>query len=240
MLFDANSLKGKTVAITGASKGIGKETAILLSSLGANLLLGARSIENLSEFANLISTKVAYQYLNVEDEKSVQEFFNVGVSTFGKIDALINSAGYGTFNSFLELTTEEFDRMISVNLRGTFITSKYFAEHMVNNKQGQIININSIAGNTVLEGNSGYSASKFGLLGLSKVMQLELRKLGVYVTNVLPGSTSTTFWDNIENHPDKTKMIPQDVIAKHIASILCQPEGVVVEEVTITPPLGIL
>lgn len=240
MLFNSNVLKGKNVAITGATKGIGRETASLLSSFGTNLLLGGRSIDLLSEIETPHSNKVVYKHLDVEDETSIQNFFNEGVSKFGKIDALINCAGYGSFSSFLELSTEEFDRMISVNLRGTFLISKYFANHMVKNMYGQIININSIAGNTILEGNAGYSASKFGLQGLSKVMQLELRKKGVFVTNVLPGSTNTSFWDSIENHPDKSKMIPQDVIAKNIVSILCQPEGVVVEEVTITPPLGIL
>lgn len=240
MMFNTQVIQGKNIAITGASKGIGRETAHLLSSLGANLLIGSRSVEELSELATSLSNKVVYKQLDVEDESSVQEFLNEGLSKLGNIDVLINCAGYGSFSSFLELTTEEFDRMISVNLRGTFLTSKYFANHMVKNKKGQIINFNSIAGNTVLEGNAGYSSSKFGLLGLSKVMQLELRKQGVYVTSVLPGSTNTSFWDHIQNHPDKTKMIPQNVIAKHIAFIVSQPEGVVVDEVTITPSLGIL
>lgn len=240
MAFNTDILKGKNIAITGASKGIGKETAKLLSSLGANLLLGARTLDALIEVSANQSNKVVHQFLDVTNEDSVRNFVELGISEFGEIDALVNCSGYGTFNSFLELSTEEFDRMISVNLRGTFLTSKYFSKHMVKNKRGQIININSIAGEMVLEGNAGYSSSKFGLLGLSKVMQLELRKQGVYVTSVLPGSTSTSFWDHIENHPDKSKMIPQDVVAKHIVSILCQPEGVVVEEVTITPPLGIL
>ncbi|MCM3390382.1 SDR family oxidoreductase [Ureibacillus chungkukjangi] len=243
MVFNTNSLKGKNIAITGATKGIGRATAMLLSSLGANLLLGARDVIHLQDLTSSFSgsqSNVIVQYLNVEEEKSIMEFLNLGLSKLGKIDALVNCAGYGLFNSFLDLTTEEFDRMISVNLRGSFLTSKHFANHMVRNKRGQIININSIAGNIVLEGNSGYSASKFGLLGLTKVMQLELRKQGVFVTSILPGSTNTSFWDHIDNHPDKSKMIPQEVIAMNIASVLCQPEGAVVEEITITPPLGVL
>lgn len=243
MLFNSNSLKGKNIAITGATKGIGRAAAILLSSLGANLLIGARNESELKELTNLLSNdsgNSVYQHLNVEEENSIIEFLNVGITKLGKIDALINSAGNGSFNSFLDTTTEEFDRMISVNLRGTFLTSKHFAKHMVENKHGQIININSIAGNTVLAGNAGYSASKFGLLGLTKVMQLELRKQGVYVTSILPGSTNTAFWDRIENHPDRSKMIPSETIAMNIAAILSQPDGAVVEEITITPPLGVL
>lgn len=239
MLFN-NTLKEKNIAIIGATKGIGRATAILLSSMGANLLIGSRSLEDLKELSTALSTKVIVHQLNVEDENSIIQFLNEGVSKLGKIDALVNCAGYGSFSSFLDLSTEEFDRMIAVNLRGSFLTSKHFAKHMVENKRGQIININSIAGSTILEGNAGYSASKFGLLGLSRVMQLELRKQGVYVTSVLPGSINTPFWDHIENHPDKTQMIPQETIAKHIVSILGQPDGAVIDEITIMPPLGIL
>ncbi len=239
MVFN-NSLENKNIAITGATKGIGRATASLLSSMGANLLIGSRNIEDLEQLAaSLITTVIAHQ-LNVEEEKSIIQFLNEGLSKLGKIDALVNCAGYGSFSSFLDLSTEEFDRMIAVNLRGSFLTSKHFAKHMVENDGGQIININSIAGSTVLEGNAGYSASKFGLLGLSRVMQLELRKQGVYVTSVLPGSINTPFWDHIDNHSDKAKMIPQETIAKHIVSILCQPDGAVVDEITIMPPLGIL
>ena len=241
MMFNTNNLKDKNIAITGASSGIGRATAALLSSMGANLLIGSRNIDDLDHLSHsLMPGRVVSKQLDVEDENSIVAFLSEGIVKLGKIDALINCAGYGSFSSFLELSTEEFDRMISVNLRGSFLTSKHFANHMVKNKHGQIININSIAGNTALEGGAGYSASKFGLLGLSKVMQLELRKHGVYVTSVLPGSINTPFWDTIDNHPDKSKMIPQDTIAKHIVSILCQPDGAVVDEVTITPPLGIL
>lgn len=243
MLFNTNSLKGKNIAITGATKGIGKAAATLLASLGANLLIGARNESELRELAAILSddsVNVVYRQLNVEEEQSIIEFLNLGIAKLGKIDALINCAGYGSFNSFLDTTIEEFDRMISVNLRGTFLTSRHFAKHMIENKRGQIININSIAGNTVLAGNAGYSASKFGLLGLTKVMQLELRKQGVYVTSILPGSTNTAFWDHIDNHPDRSKMIPSETIAMNIASVLSQPDGAVVDEITITPPLGVL
>lgn len=240
MLFDYNTLKGKNVAITGATKGIGKATAILLSSIGANLLIGSRNAEELDKLSATLQTKVIPQQLNVEDERSIINFLNKGIEKLGKIDALVNCAGYGSFSSFLELPVEQFDRMIAVNLRGTFLTSQHFAKHMMKNKRGQIININSIAGAAVLEGNAGYSASKFGLLGLSRVMQLELRKQGVFVTSILPGSTNTPFWDDIENHPEKSKMIPQETVAKHIAAILCQPDGAVIDEITIMPPLGIL
>lgn len=239
-MFDFKALKGKNIAITGATKGIGRATSILLSELGANLLVGSRNDDDLVSLTSTLQSKTIGVQLDVSVEDSVKNFFERGLTELGNIDALINCAGYGNFTSFLDLSTEDFDRMIAINLRGSFLTSKFFAKHMEENKRGQIINVNSIAGTTALHGCAGYSASKFGLLGLSRVMQQELRSKGVYVTSILPGSIDTPFWDKMNSAPDRSKMIPPESIAKHIANILNQPDGSVIDEVTIMPPLGIL
>jgi len=239
-MIELGRLKNKTVVITGATGGIGKETAILLDRLGANLVLGARNESLLETIASRMKTKPLALPLDVTDEQSVRRFADEAVSKYGKIDALINSAGTGVFGSFLTLSTEDFDRMISVNLRGTFLCCKYFGRHMVRNREGRIINIISIAGTTALPGCGGYSASKFGVLGLSRVMQNELREKGVYVTAVLPGAVATPFWDKIGNKPDMSQMIPVRSLAQHLILILCQPDGAVVDEMTVMPPLGIL
>jgi 3-oxoacyl-[acyl-carrier protein] reductase len=130
--------------------------------------------------------------------------------------------------------------MMNVNLRGTFLCCKYFGQHMLLNNAGKIINVVSIAGTTALPGCGGYSASKFGVLGLTKVLQAELRGKGVTATAVLPGAVATSFWDGMEHKPDVSKMIPTQTLAKHIVYILCQPEGAVIDEITIMPPKGIL
>lgn len=239
-MFDFETLKGKNIAITGATRGIGRATSILLSELGANLLIGSRNNDDLVSLSTRLLSKTVGVQLDVSDEESVKNFLERGLTELDSIDALINCAGYGNFGSALDLTTEDFDRMISVNLRGTFLSCKYFGKHMVENKSGQILNIISMAGNTALAGCAGYSASKFGVLGLSKVLQTELRGSGVQVTSVLPGSVNTEFWDHMESTPDRSKMIPPENIAKHLVYLLCQPEGAVVDEVTIMPPLGVL
>jgi 3-oxoacyl-[acyl-carrier protein] reductase len=239
-MFDFNALKGKNIAITGATKGIGRATSILLSDLGANLLVGSRNNDDLVSLTSTLKSKTIGVRLDVTVEDSVKSFFERGLTELGNIDALINCAGYGNFCSALDMTTDDFDHMISVNLRGTFLTCKYFGRHMVENKSGKILNIISMAGNTALAGCAGYSASKFGVLGLSKVLQTELRGSGVHITSVLPGSVNTEFWDQMENTPDRTKMIPPENIAKHLVYLLCQPEEAVVDELTIMPPLGVL
>lgn len=242
MEFNSDGLKGENIAITGATKGIGRATAIPLSYLGVNLLIGSRCEEDLQSLATSLRSRVTYKQLDVADENPVMAFLSEGEINLWKIDALINCGGCSSLNLFLELSREKFERIISFSLSGPFLISKYFANHIVKNRRGQIINISSIsiAGNTMLEGDTVYSASKFALLELSKAMQLELRKKGVYATSVFPESTSTFFWKQIGNYPEQSKMIPQETIVKYMVSVLCQPEGAVVEEVTITPPLGIL
>ncbi|BCB05717.1 SDR family oxidoreductase [Bacillus sp. KH172YL63] len=227
-------LTGKTVMITGASKGIGYETASLLKEEGANLVLGSRSMkENLNE-------RVLEYPLDVSNEQSVKDFTEKAVEQFGTIDILINNAGVGVFGSVLDTDVEDFDHMISTNLRGAFLLSKYVGRIMTEKRKGHILNLVSIAGTSALPGCGGYSASKFGLLGLTKVMQAELRQEGVQVTAVIPGAVSSSFWEKIDPKPDMSAMIPADVIAKHLLSLLTQPEGAYVDEITIMPPLGIL
>jgi 3-oxoacyl-[acyl-carrier protein] reductase len=239
-MIDFGQIKGKTIVITGATKGIGKETAMLLSQSGANLVLGARNENELNMVSARLETKTLAIPVNVSEEESVRNFVNKAISRFGKIDALINSAGTGVFESLITLSTEDFDRMIAVNLKGTFLCCKYFGQHMLQQHEGKMINVVSIAGTMALPGCGGYSASKFGVLGLSKVLQAELRGKGVQVMSVLPGAVATPFWDKIENKPDVSQMIPVQSLAKHLIYLLCQPEGAVVDEITIMPPLGIL
>lgn len=241
--MNVNQLQGKTVVITGASRGIGKEIAIQLGKLGANLILGSRNQKELHDVARRIDAeggRILPVLLDVTDESSVRNIVNVSYEQFGSVDALINCAGVGIFSSIVDSTTDHFDQMINVNLRGTYLTCKYFGKHMVEQGKGHIVNLVSIAGTTALPGCGGYSASKFGVLGFTRVLQAELRTKGVSVTAVLPGAVSSSFWNSIDLKPDLSAMIPTSVMAQHIVYILCQPKGATIDEITIMPPLGIL
>lgn len=232
--MSSQSLKGKTIVITGSSRGIGKETAELLQKLEANLVLGSRS-NTYKAYGNVLEMP-----LDVSSEESVKQLFEEAVNRFGSVDVLINSAGVGSFDRIIGSSTDHFDQMISVNLRGTYLTCKYFGKHMADHGKGHILNLVSIAGNTALPGGGGYSASKFGVLGLTRVLQVELREKGVQVTSVIPGSVRSSFWDNIEPKLDLSKMIPTETVAKHLLYLINQPHGAFIDEITIMPPLGIL
>ncbi|WP_206919718.1 SDR family oxidoreductase [Alicyclobacillus suci] len=238
-----DSFEGRTIAITGASRGIGRETAKWLGTLGANVALGARTEDELDEIATLVEQSGGHalpMYLDVTDEQSVLQFRDACVEQFGRVDGLVNSAGVGTFAPVLELSTDAFEEMLSVNVKGTFLCAKYFAQQMVQQRSGHIVNISSIAGTVALPGGGGYSASKFGVIGLSRVLQVELRRSGVQVTSVLPGAVNSSFWDSLQDKPDMASMIPLSTLARHIIYLLSEQEGAFVDEVTIMPPFGIL
>jgi 3-oxoacyl-[acyl-carrier protein] reductase len=240
-MMDLTTLKGKTIAITGASRGIGRETAKLLARQGANLILGSRNEADLNDpVFQSVPDQILTTSLDVTNEQSIDLFTQRGITRFGKVDALINCAGVGVFSSILESETEDFDRMVSVNLRGTYLCCKHFARHMVSRGEGKIINIVSIAGTTALAGCGGYSASKFGLLGFTKVLQTELRGKGIQVTSVLPGAVNSSFWDGMDPKPDLSEMIPIESMAMHLIYLLCLPKDNVIDEITIMPPRGIL
>lgn len=245
LLAVGGRLKGKTVAVTGASKGIGRETALQLAALGANLVLGARDTAALESLAAEVrktapEADLAYCSLDVTDGESVRKFAQLGAERFGRVDALVNNAGFGVFAPALEMSPDDFSRMVDVNLKGAFLCAQAFGRLMAAEGQGQILNLVSIAGTTALAGCAGYSASKFGLLGLTKVLQTELRRQGVQVTAVIPGSVRSSFWDGMEFTPNLEDMIPTETLAAHLVYLLGQPPGAFIDEITIMPPKGIL
>ncbi|WP_428911901.1 SDR family oxidoreductase [Niallia sp. Krafla_26] len=228
------TLQGKTIAITGSSRGIGLAVSNLVNESGGNLVLGSRS------YQDRVQDNRLELYLDVTREDSVKHFYEKAIEQFGTVDVLINSAGVGVFSSIIDSSTEDFDRMINVNLRGTYLTCKYFGKHMVDTHQVHMINLVSIAGTMALTGCGGYSASKFGVMGLTKVLQAELRGKGIQVTSVIPGSVSSSFWNEFDPKPDLSQMIPVESVASHILYLLHQPQGAYIDEITIMPPLGIL
>lgn len=241
----ADRIRGMTVAVTGASRGIGRETAAQLSALGANLVLGARDTAAVEALAAELTARhpgvrVLPLPLDVAEEASVRDFARTAAERFGRVDALVNNAGFGVFAGALELSADDFARMLDVNLKGAFLCSQAFGRLMASQGSGKMLNLVSIAGTTALPGCAGYSASKFGLLGLTKVLQAELRTKGVQVTAVIPGAVASSFWDSMEFTPNLDDMIPTETLAAHLVYLLGQPDGAYIDEITIMPPKGIL
>jgi NAD(P)-dependent dehydrogenase (short-subunit alcohol dehydrogenase family) len=181
----------KTILITGTSSGIGKETAKLFASKGWNVIATMRKPEQeteLNQLENVLVTK-----LDVQKPATISTSIREGIDKFGKIDAIINNAGYGQLGVFEAVTPEKVMQQFDVNVFGIMNTIREILPHFRENKEGLIINISSGAGRFSLPLNSLYCASKFAIEGFSEALSFELSALNIGVKIIEPGGTTTNF-----------------------------------------------
>jgi len=190
----AISLDGKKAIITGAGKGIGRATALSLAKEGVSLGLVARTETDLQKVAKELENDGVDVFIatadvgsNEEVETAMEQLMN----DLGSVDILINNAGIAKFGGFLELDVEEWERIIQVNLLGMYYVTRAILPKMIEQKSGDIINISSTAGERGGPKTSAYSASKFGVLGLTESLAMEARKSNIRVTALTPSTVVT-------------------------------------------------
>ena len=188
------NLKGKTALVTGGGRGLGKAVALALAAEGVNVAITGRNENNLKSVVAEIESKgvkSSYSVFDVTDKKQVFISLEKLQNDFGKFDILINNAGIAAFGGILEMDDEQWEDIVKTNLFGPYYVVKAVVPGMVEKKSGDVVNISSTAG---LKGNaltSAYSASKFGLIGMSESMMFELRKQNIRVTTLTPSTIST-------------------------------------------------
>jgi len=229
------------VLITGASQGIGEALALEFAKelKGVRLALVARTKKNLIRVASRckkLGAQVEIFPCDVTDEQAVLALKKAVTKTFKQVDVLINNAGNFKAASLVDMSVAMFDQLISTNLRSVFLVSQAFIPQMIKRKQGSIFNMSSIAGLIAYPGGAGYSAAKFGVTGLSKVMRSELKAHGIRVTCVYPGATFSPSWKG-SNVPEK-RMMPAEDVAKAFYAIYQMSKRTVVEEIVLRPLLG--
>lgn len=199
--------ENKIVLVTGAGRGIGASIAKRFASEGAEVIVNySGNDETAQKTVDEITATggQAQKYkCSVNDSESVKVMIDEIIKKFGRIDILVNNAGITKDGLMLRMTDEDFDRVIDVNLKGTFNCTKYVSKYMLKQKSGKIINISSVVG---LSGNAGqvnYSASKAGIIGITKSAAKELSSRGITVNAVAPGYVDTDMTkvlsDNIRN-----------------------------------------
>ncbi|WP_205503137.1 3-ketoacyl-ACP reductase [Rufibacter psychrotolerans] len=209
------SLKGKTALITGAGKGLGKAIAIALAKEGVNVALLARTQSDLQKVAEEIESlgvETSVVTADVTDLHSVNEAVEQVRQELGFIDILINNAGTAAFGKFLDLEPEQWEHIIKVNLLGPYYVTRAVLPAMISKKTGDIVNISSTAGQRGAAMTSAYSASKFGLIGLSESLMQEVRKHNIRVTTLTPSTVATDLSLGLnltDGNPEKV-MQPED------------------------------
>ncbi|WP_416420220.1 3-ketoacyl-ACP reductase [Priestia aryabhattai] len=224
----AQSLKGKVALITGAGKGIGRSTAIELAKEGVNIGLIARTEADLKAVASELEAfdvQVAYATADVSSMEEVNTAVEHLHTKLGATDILINNAGIGKFGGFLELDPAEWKQIIDVNLMGVYYVTRAVLPQLIEKNGGDIINISSTAGQKGAPVTSAYSASKFGVLGLTESLALEVRKHNIRVTALTPSTVATelAYKENLtDGNPDKV-MQPEDLAEIMVAQLKLHP-----------------
>jgi short-subunit dehydrogenase len=229
-------LKGKKIVIAGATGSIGEQTTKQLLASGADVFLLAKDANRLGELvAELqLPSNRAFQ-VDITNGEHLQEVAKVINEEIIAPDVLINAVGIGIIKPFEQLSFEEFDKSISVNLYGAFHLLKSFLPAMKEQKKGLIINIPGVLGKTPMAGATAYSASKYGLNGMMKSLREELKRTDIRITQLFLGGVDSRFWDTIDLRVQRDKMIMAEEAAKAIWFLCQQPSSGVVSEMVIQP-----
>lgn len=229
-------LKDKVALVTGASRGIGKAIAIHLAANGAKVAVNYSSSESSAiEVAEIIkknggTAEIFKARVNVESE--VEEMFTAIEKSLGVVDILVNNAGITKDNLLMRMKTEEWDVVIDVNLKGTFLCTRRAVKGMMKNRYGKIINISSVVGFAGNAGQFNYSATKAGVIGMTKSAALELASRGIRVNAVAPGFIET----------DMTASLTDEVKAAYLEKIplksLGKPEDIANAVAYLASPLS--
>jgi 3-oxoacyl-[acyl-carrier protein] reductase len=233
------SLKGKTALVTGAGKGLGKALSLALATEGVNLMLLSRTKEDLiavAAEASEINTgiKIAFRVADTADFESVSTAISDLTKTIGPVEILINNAGIGKFGPIMTLSVAEWEGIIRTNLLGPYYCIHEILPGMMERKTGDIVNVSSTAGLKGSPVTSAYSASKFGLIGLSESLMLEARKSGVRVFTATPSTVATPLaiaMGLTDGDPEKV-LQPED-FADMIIAHLKLPRRALVKDVSL-------
>jgi NADP-dependent 3-hydroxy acid dehydrogenase YdfG len=225
-------LKDKIILVVGGTGTIGFHISKLLQTSGAHVYITGRDETKLKEAA--ASANIPMENTFVLDITNVREI-QYTASQLPAIDILINAAGIGIIKNFEDLTEEEFERTIQVNLFGTFRLLKVFLPAMKERKKGLIINLPGVLGKTPMAGATAYAASKYGLNGLMKSLREELKRTEIRITQIFLGGVDSRFWDTIDLRVQRDKMIIAEEAAKAIWFLCQQPASGVVSEMVLQP-----
>ncbi|WP_423800681.1 3-ketoacyl-ACP reductase [Neobacillus sp. SAB-20_R2A] len=225
----AQSLKGKVAFITGAGRGIGKAAALALANEGVNIGLLARTEAELQKVVSEVEglgVKAAYAAVDIASQDDVGQAVEKLTAELGTADILINNAGIGKFATLLEMDPQEWKQIIDVNLMGTYYVTRAVLPQLIEKNRGDIINISSTNGLNGAATSSAYSASKFGVIGLTESLAQEVRRNNIRVTALTPSTVATELavkTNLIAENNDEKYMQPEDIAEFIVAQLKLHP-----------------
>jgi len=215
-----SDLKGKNIIITGASGGIGNSIVKKLYDNGANILASGTRIEKLNELKKNFE-KIKILKFDISQSDKIEDFIEDATKELGgSLDCIVNNAGITQDNLAIRMNLEEWKRVIDINLTSTFLMSKFAIKKMLKNKSGKIVNITSVVGHTGNLGQANYTASKAGIVAMSKSLSIEYAKKNINVNCISPGFIKTAMTDKID---EKFKEI---IVSKIPSARLGEPEDI--------------
>jgi len=207
-------LKDKVAIITGGSRGIGKAIALGFANQGAHIVVAARTESEVivvAEKVKELGRKSLGLVCDISDEKQVKNLVEATINKFKRVDVLINNAGIGSMRPVYAMPLESFEKVLKVNLTGTFLCTKHVWQPMKNSGGGSIVNVSSLGGLVGYPLLSGYCASKWGQIGFTKACAEEGKKDNIRVNAIAPGKADTAIRSKIKE--DKSKMLtPEDQV----------------------------
>ena len=231
------TLQGKTAVVTGSSKGIGYAIAEAIVREGGSVVVSARHEDEVNQAASALSELGGGRAVPVVcDMRSYDDVRRLigAARELGGLDVLVNNAGVGKFGAVDELSLEDWHQVIETNLNGVFYACREAVPLLRARGGGWVINIGSLAGKNPFAGGSAYNASKFGLLGFSEAMMLDVREHGIRVCCIMPGSVDTYFNHNQPKPENAWKIQPADV-ARLVMELLAFPENALPSRIEIRP-----
>ena len=233
------NLREAICVVTGGTEGIGRAIVEALLARGAKVALCARTAKHVTSTINELSrrgTTLVGTAADVSSETDVRRFRDFVQSELGGADVLVNNAGLGHFAPVEKLSIGQFDETMAVNVRGIFLMTQAFLPGMRKQGRGDIVNIASLAGRNGFVGGTAYTASKHAVLGFSKSLMLEVRKDGVRVIAVCPGSVVTPFFRKAGQEPDNAeRLLTADDVAQAVVGALEIPGRAMISELDIRP-----
>ena len=191
-------LNGKNIIVTGASGGIGYSIIKKLNQVGANILASGTKIEKLDELRKKYSNVKTLKF-DISQNDKIEEFIeNATIELGGNLDCIVNNAGITNDNLAIRMSLEEWQKVIDINLTSTFLMSKFAIKKMLKNKSGKIVNITSVVGHTGNLGQVNYTASKAGIIAMSKTLAMEYAKKNININCVSPGFIKTAMTDKLD------------------------------------------